>query len=325
MRGITVAVVGCGNIGSRHLQGLARLPRPAEIHIVEPSETASETARARFRETSPDPALRLVEAGSISALPPTLDLAIVATSSGPRLAAMEALLRGRAVRRLVLEKFLFPRHRDYAAAETLIRDAGVETYVNTPRRMWPDYAALRARLGGRGPLTMLVETSRRNGMASNAIHFLDLAAYLTGAADGFALDGAGLQGDADAARRGAGVEFSGVLAGRSSDDHAFLHRSRLDHDGPHVVALFARGLRMVIDESAGDATLWDAETGESGVSIPVRPVFQSALSHLLAPAQGRPTLPDFAESARLHRQCLSAFLTALGEDPKDPDAVCPVT
>lgn len=320
-----VAVVGCGNIGSRHLQGLARLAGPAEIHMVEPSTQALALAQARFAEMDPAPTTRLIAASGPEALPEMIDLMVVATSAAVRLPAMQAALAGRRVRRLVLEKFLFQRMRDYDTAAALIAEAGSECFVNTPRRMWPAYGALRDRLAGRGPVTVAVETSRRNGMASNAIHFLDLAAFLTGDPDGFALDASGLTPQQEAARRGAAIEFGGVLTGRSAAGHALIHRSRLDDDAPHSVAVFARGLRMVIDEIAGVATIWSEDAGWRPESVAVEAVRQSALTHLLTPAAGRPALPGFTESARLHRQCLAAFLKAAGRDPDDPDALCPIT
>jgi predicted dehydrogenase len=323
---LALAVVGCGNIGSRHLQALARLDRPARVFAVDPSAEARGTAAARFAEIGPRPDVILEPIDAPAGLPAALDLAVIATASGPRLAALGAVLEGRRVARLLLEKFLFQRGADYDAAGALIAASGARAEVNTPRRLWPGYVALKARLAGRGPLSVHVETTRRNGMASNAVHFLDLAAHLAGAAGGFALDGAGLRPDAAAARRGAGVEFEGVLAGLSAAGDQFTHRSRLDSDAPHAIVIMARDARILIDETAGRAVLSTAEDGWRPVETPLAPVFQSALTHtLLDAAPDGPRLPDYAESARLHRQCLGAFLAALGSDPDDPEAVCPVT
>lgn len=323
---LAVAVVGCGNIGSRHLQALARLERPATIFAVDPSDDARALAAARFAEIGSRPDVAMVALTTPRDLPGRLDMAVIATSARPRLAVLAAVLEGRRVARLVLEKFLFQRHADYDAAAALIAAAQAEAVVNTPRRLWPDYAALRERLRGRGPLDFMVETTRRNGMASNAIHFLDLAAFLTGSEDGFALGGAGLRVAADAARRGAEIEFEGALRGMSPGGDSFTHRSRLDDDAPHALAIFGRGVRALIDETAGRMAISAAETGWRTEAAPLTPVFQSMLTHrLLELAPDAPGLPGYAASARLHRQCLAAFLEAMGEDPQSPDAVCPIT
>lgn len=325
-RPLAIAVVGCGNIGSRHLQALARLDRPARIFAVDPSEDARALAAARFAEIGPRPDAALVALTGPDALPDHLDMAVIATSARPRLAVLGAVLSGRRVARLVLEKFLFQRHGDYDAAAALIAGAGSQAVVNTPRRLWPDYVALRERLRGRGPLGFMVETTRRNGMASNAIHFLDLAAFLSGTADGFALGGARLRVATEAARKGAEIEFEGVLHGVSPNGDSFTHRSRLDDDAPHALAIFGRGVRALIDETAGRMLLSAAETGWRTEEAALAPVYQSMLTHrLLDRAPDAPGLPSYADSARLHRQCLAAFLEAMGVDPLSPDAVCPIT
>jgi len=50
MDNTVIAVIGAGNIGSRHLQGLAYGMRPYEIHIVEPLEPATAVSKERMRD-----------------------------------------------------------------------------------------------------------------------------------------------------------------------------------------------------------------------------------------------------------------------------------
>ncbi|MGI0024897.1 MAG: Gfo/Idh/MocA family oxidoreductase, partial [Nitrososphaera sp.] len=45
-----IALVGCGNIGSRHLQAIAKLPFTCSVQIIEPSETAQRIAKSRLAE-----------------------------------------------------------------------------------------------------------------------------------------------------------------------------------------------------------------------------------------------------------------------------------
>lgn len=324
---LEVAVIGGGAIGSRHVQGLARLTRPTRIHAVDPSEAARALCARRFGETTQGPDVVLSLLGDARDLPERLDFAVVATPAAVRLDALEALLGGRRVGRVVLEKFLFPRRVDYVRAESLIEAAGVEAFVNTPRRLWPGYAALRARLDGRGPVSVSVETSRRNGLASNAIHFLDLAAYLGAVEGGFRLSGAGLEPRPDAARRGAAIEFAGLLEGRSAAGDVFSHRSLLDDDRPHSLVIRARGFHAEIDEIGGSiSVISDSEATDKPYRSAFAPVMQSALTHktMEVPADAA-GLPTYAASALLHRQCLEAFLEAMKADPLCETAMCPIT
>ena len=43
-------LVGCGNVGSRHLQALAKLPFDIDVKIVEPSKDAQDLAKTRLNE-----------------------------------------------------------------------------------------------------------------------------------------------------------------------------------------------------------------------------------------------------------------------------------
>ena len=43
-----IILIGAGNIGSRHLQALALLDRPAQVYVVEPSEEARVLSKSRF-------------------------------------------------------------------------------------------------------------------------------------------------------------------------------------------------------------------------------------------------------------------------------------
>ena len=50
-----IAIIGAGQLGSRHLQGLAKLQLPCQVHVVDPSPKSLEVARQRFAETPPSP------------------------------------------------------------------------------------------------------------------------------------------------------------------------------------------------------------------------------------------------------------------------------
>ena len=45
-----ITLVGCGNIGSRHLQALVKLPFETEIQIIDPNENSIKLAKTRLNE-----------------------------------------------------------------------------------------------------------------------------------------------------------------------------------------------------------------------------------------------------------------------------------
>ena len=49
-----IALIGCGNIGSRHLQALVKLPFLTEINVVEPSKNAQHIGLERLNQVKFD-------------------------------------------------------------------------------------------------------------------------------------------------------------------------------------------------------------------------------------------------------------------------------
>lgn len=299
---IRVLLVGAGQIGSRHLQALARLDRPASITVVEPSPDAQRTARARFDEV-PAPARPPLEV--VAAMPQgDFDVAIVATGADVRRPVVEALLAHAGVGALLLEKVLFQRLEDYDAVGELLERRQVPAWVNCAQRMWPLFAEAKRRYPGSGPVELLVEGARW-GLGCNAIHNLDFLPYLTGQA-AMQLESRLDPGTVPAKRTGY-VEFTGTLVARDLAGNRVVQTSSRAGDTPFSMRVRTR----------------DAETMLDAGAVPR----QSELTHLvvqsLVDAQCC-ELPRYAESAAVHRAMLKVFLSHLGSGEGARD-VCPIT
>src|SRR4051812_17510148 len=101
-----LAVIGCGTVGSRHVQALGRIDRPAVVHLVDPSAAARERAVGLCRqEMASGSMVSLVEHALIDDLPGEIDIVIVATVASLRRTVLESLIAKARVRYAVLEKF----------------------------------------------------------------------------------------------------------------------------------------------------------------------------------------------------------------------------
>ena len=124
----SVAVIGCGGIGARHLQSLARLKGPATVYAVDPLPDALERSRLLFDEWQPaigHPKPQLILLTDIDELPISLDLAIIATQAHHRLSVIKTLLGVSPPRHLVLEKFLFSTRSEFATGTQILKKTGV--------------------------------------------------------------------------------------------------------------------------------------------------------------------------------------------------------
>jgi len=293
-----VLLVGAGQLGSRHLQGLARCALPLEVFVVEPNDEARARARARWLEVfAGQPDHEVGFAADWRGVPPAVDLVIVATSAAQRAGLVERLAGDFAVGAWVLEKVLAQSEEELASIE---RAAGgtSRSWVNIPRRSMTWYQALRAETRPRSPVSARVSGGGW-GVACNAVHFLDLLAWWSGEPLQ-TVETAGLADQWFESKRAGYWEVGGTLEAR------YAGGSRLTLEcapapAPLTVTLADAGGTWTIQEAAGQAVHSD------GRSLAGRLQFQSELTGELARAillEGRCALPDLASAADLHRRYL---------------------
>lgn len=318
-----VAVIGTGQLGSRHLQSLARLANPPRALAVEPVEARAAAARARLAEAG---GLKAEFFASVAALPPGLDVAIVATASDAREKVVAELLETKRPRFLILEKFLFQRPAAYGRIGALLRETGARAWVNCPRRLWPFYRALKPRFKAGEPLDYHVSGSQL-GIGSNAIHPLDHLAFLSGDED-FSVATQGLDPGTRASKRPGFVEFTGTLAARGRRGSSLTMRSFDEAGVPPLITLASPSLRAVIREAEGRAWIAEASSGwkwnEESFAVPLQSeLTASVVADLLE--RGDCGLTPYEESSRLHLPLLAALMGHIGGEKGRPPEACPIT
>ena len=83
---LRIAIAGCGEIGSRHLQSLAQLEESTSILLIDPSSDAIATAKSRFEDILPNNLRGLISIREcqLEEVEPEIDVAIISSSSGVR-------------------------------------------------------------------------------------------------------------------------------------------------------------------------------------------------------------------------------------------------
>jgi predicted dehydrogenase len=313
----SVAIIGCGNIGFRHLQALTAGSEPAEVTVVEPNPATHERIREHFAGAATSgKTFELVSA--LPESPQAFDLAVVATTTDTRRAAVDALLDRHDVRVLILEKVLFPRIADLTAVGDQLAERGVTAFVNCARRTWPGYAALRQDVSG-GIVRRIDVGGNRFGLASNAVHLLDLAEYLTGAGI-TTISADGLDPGYVPSKRPGAVEIFGTLSANLSDATALTITCH-DKEDPlsvEVVVETDTG-RVVIDELARTMTVEDQAR-----EFAMQTVSETTWIYDDALRTQTCSLTPYADSARQHRALLNAVRPHLGLSNAADDP-CPIS
>lgn len=322
-----VALIGAGNIGSRHLQGLARSSFKLDILAVEPSAAAREVAARRFAGTQGAQRHHLSLLETIDALPPHVDLLIHATAADARAQTTRAFFTAHAADAVIFEKILFQTIEDHADIERLLVEHGVRAWVNTPRRCWPDYVALRERVSGRGPIVMRAVAAAADRMATSAIHWLDLLSFLRDDRSDFRMDGRRGALTPDHARHPGSLELVGHLIGLGDCGDLLVLNADPQADFAETITLVTDRETIIICEATASLRL-TPHGGAPTQELGLRTVYQSDMTGAIVDdilRSGDCQLPSYGLSARLHRSCLEAFLQAMGFDRGDVDTVCPVT
>jgi len=174
---LKIVLLGCGQIGSRHLQALAMLEESAVIDLVDSSAKSIEISKSRFAEVLPKSAesrLRL-EVRDLDNLQENYDVAIIASGSNARADLTRKLLASSKVKTILFEKFLFKQKDDYESIAALLESSGTAAWVN--QWVGSSYAFKRMQQwlqqDGHAPIDVTLN-GKDWGLACNAVHFIDL-------------------------------------------------------------------------------------------------------------------------------------------------------
>ena len=321
-----IAIIGSGQLGSRHLQAIAQIDLPAEIQVVDPDRQALAVAKERFEQMSSNPNLiKISFLNSLESLNREIDFCIISTNSDVRARVAENVLSRNDVRYLLLEKFLFQTEREFEYVGDLIEKNQVKAWVNCPRRMWPVYREIRDHLKG-GRLLEFDFSGSSWGLASNSIHLIDLIAFLGGIVE-YDIGGDMIDPGVIESKRKGFIEFTGSLKGAFKDGANFSISSYKYGNVPSIITVIGEHSIHIMSEHNGRG--WISSEGRhwEWCEFVFETPYQSQLTHKFIRQiedEGSCDLPSFEESSRLHIPILNCFTSLLGY--RDADYVgCPIT
>ncbi len=320
-----IAVVGAGQLGSRHLQGLAQMGRPLEIFIVDPVGASLRVALERFQAMNPPDNISVVATEDMATLPKTIDAAIVATTANIRLRVIEQLLGHAEVGCLLLEKVLFQDLAQYAAAEQLLGALSSKTWVNCAQRLWPFFKELRQHYQGDPNLELIVSGSQW-GLGCNAVHNTDIADFLwPGAVQRHT---ANLDQGIIESKRSGFKEFTGELLTRVDGGGLLRQVSFAAGSAPFTFDVFHPEIRMSWNVVLGKLHVANEQSNWEWVAQEMQAPYQSQLtaSVMANMLDGVDCgLPTYENAARTHVATLMALLDGAREKGADFGSVCPIT
>jgi len=299
----SIAVIGAGQIGSRHLQALRGVKTPLDIVVIDQSENSLKVAKERYERMSTSGGKHILHYQNQMPENFVFDIAIIATTSGPRATLAKELTKKNKIKYLILEKLLFTKKNDYATISKLLKTKKIKAWVNCPMRMIPFYAGLKKEFGGKKITYILY--GNQSGMATDLIHHIDFVSFLTGSTD-FKADTQLLDKKLKDSKRKGYLETTGSLSVFFENGSQLLVRCDNNGQSPKIIEIFDANKRYLLFESGGKTSVLkvpDWKLKEMRFNIP----YQSQLTTILIKnllSKGKCKLPTYKESAKLHLQIL---------------------
>ncbi len=244
-------LIGCGNVGSRHLQALVKIPYQIQINIIEPNLSAKKLGISRLNEISYDKTKKILcWYDDYTSKIPHSDLVIVSTLSKGRSNLLIKLIKN-GHKRILSEKFLCQSKTEYEKIIKNCTEKQAKIWVNTNPRCFNSYIELKKVLSKNKPVNLSIHSNTLNGLGTNTIHYLDLFSWMNDDFD-IKLSGDLLRKILSNKRGKDFIEFSGTLTGTLNNNAIFV-MSFLDHYSTNVFVTFSNNLdTFFIDETDGE-------------------------------------------------------------------------
>lgn len=304
------AIIGAGQLGSRHLQGLLGVrSQELEIFVIDPNQDSLDIASKRANEV--EHTHKVTYNQELSHLPSNLEFVVVATNSKVRLRVIEELIGVTKVKYLILEKVLFPSVDEYDAAMEMVKQNEIQCWVNHPRRMYQDYKTLKEHLQGNRHYSFQLLGSAW-GLACNALHFIDLFELLSDSQLNSVFTEY-LENKIIESKRSGYIEFQGTINGILGENNQFTITSLPNSEiiAPSI-SIMAENTRIFIQESGSAcAYVFDKEKNFQVEQLKIGMKFQSQLTGLLFEnliETGTCDLPMLNHSVQTHKIFIHALL-----------------
>ena len=330
---LNIAIIGVGQIGSRHLQALSNLRGRVDIHLVDKSSRSLEIACERFQRVYKDDRKRITLKyfNSIQDLEARHDLVIVATDARERSKLIKEVVLTRSVRYMILEKVLFQTEDEYHEIDYLLRNKNISAWVNCVLRTTDFYRDLKSTLNKNCSIDMVIDGTSW-GLACNSIHYMDLFSFFTDC-NNFQFTETDLSEKIQDSKRLGYKEFSGTLVGVNSSGHTLTlscregECSQEDKKEPISIQINNGDKKHVI-ESYVDREHYKAVAQGGERDKAVRLPMQSQITHLFAESifkHGTCGLPVYADSMVLHLSLIRVLLRQMSRIKGKEIKRCPIT
>jgi len=324
-----IVIIGVGQLGSRHLQGITSTTQEMEIELIEPYIPMQKIALERYEDMPKNEHIKSITfIDNINKLSNDIDLVIVATTANVRCDVVDQLLDTKKVKNIILEKVLFQKYEDYNHFMKRFKELDINVWVNHPRRLFSFYDQFMPQLRESSQISYHVQGGEW-GMACNALHFLDhLQMIQSNNYSPINIDTTMLLSEVVESKRQGCYEVYGTLSG-SIGNGSFSLTCTKGEILPTTISIMSDTVRIVVDEYKGVAMIakkendWKLELYKEKIVS-----YQSELTGLVTDEillKGTCSLPTYSEASSLHKPFIKAMQDKIEMELVQKFGLCPIS
>lgn len=173
-----ILLVGCGEIGSRHLQSVATMREVGLVEVVDGRAEGLEFGRKRLAELGSDQNKKIEYRWMTSLKDATAkpDLVIVATQAKGRGMLTETIATQLQARCFILEKLVEQSNEKLNRLLDFCERSKLNVWVNCKARAYPFHQRFKKKIDNTGPIYFTVQCGN-HGLATSGVHIVDLFCF----------------------------------------------------------------------------------------------------------------------------------------------------
>lgn len=323
-----IAIVGCGQMGSRHLQAVVKLSGQLNIQIVERNPANKELAKKRLQEVlTSRQQVEIKWYKDIAELDGRSDLTIVATKSSGRFKILKELAK-MGHKRFLIEKMVCQSVEEYDNLLETFENLKIKAWVNCTRPYFPVYEKTIELMRNDGEL-IFNAMAGNFGLGSNAVHLLNLFLTMKGDHHDVHLDGRSLFPSLLPNKRGKRlVEFAGTITAET-DNQSFATISFHHHNNsPLLINAMSKEWRLFVDEGNCKALLAAKKNDWQWEELEFKMRYSSELTTEIANSimeDKNCKLPNIRDCYYIHKELFKIFNEHIKSISDEDVIACPIT
>lgn len=329
MKKYKVLIVGCGELGSRHLQAVASLSDIDEVHIVDLRQEAIELGKSRLAEINDiNHDIKFSWFFELNKRSSGGDLCIVATRAKGRCALVKTIFNTLGYKSFLLEKIVAQSVGEYEDLLAFCKENSITAWVNCKSRTYGIHKYIKTKLNSNEPF-IFCRIAGNHGLATNGIHAADLFAFYDGTKY-IKKIASRIDPITHLSKRGNGIfDLSGTLYGVSEKGSEFILSFAANHNSPDYISIVSPTGRFFVDhfqqfalESYPDLD-WKWKEYPFKENWLVSHMTKTFVRDMLT--KGKCDLPSLEECFPAHKFILGELLPHFNHLLEKENSFCPVT